>query len=97
MAHGNKYYQRWFKPLRVLIYRNHSDKTLHDKGILDPGVVCFKEINNLKSRNLPSSHHQATSLTSHNHSLQASFLATMAIKLNITKGTTDPGVDCFEQ
>ena len=48
MAHGNKYYQRWFKPLRVLIYRNHSDKTLHDKGILDPGVVCFKEINNPK-------------------------------------------------
>ena len=51
-----------------LIHGNHSDKTLHAKGILDPGVVCFKEINNLKSRNLPSSHHQATSLTSHNHS-----------------------------
>ena len=46
-----------------LIHGNHSDKTLHAKGILDPGVVCFKEINNLKSRNLPSSHHQTTSIT----------------------------------
>ena len=75
-----------------LIHGNHSDKTLHAKGILDPGVVCFKEINNLKSRNLPSSHHQATSLTSHNHSLQAHLVAK---KLNIAKGTTDPGVDCL--
>ena len=28
-----------------LIPGNNSDKTLHAKGILDPGVVCFKEIN----------------------------------------------------